>query len=182
MAISAELYYIRKIYQRKVRLSLSGFLVFFLSALLGGGSTVAISGLIAGAVPLSFATLQLWMLYAAYSTGHHSGWDHLDTTFIIAAALCGAIWLFFDLPVVALICSLIIDFISYASVTRKMLHFPASEDIFAWSLAFVSYSTPLLVAFHDGGWSLDAYALSLLNAVGSLTIVILDATQRRKGH
>ncbi|MGC8703823.1 MAG: hypothetical protein ACP5RV_13025, partial [Thiomonas sp.] len=64
------------------------------------------------------------------------------------------------------------------SVIRKMVRFPSSEDSIAWSLALISYSTPLLLAVYDGDWKIYMYALSLLNAVGCFFIIALDLAQR----
>lgn len=133
-------------------------------------------------VPLSFATFQLWMLYAAYTTKFNSGWDFVDTVFIGAAVISGAVWFTFDLAMVALGCSLIIDAISYLLMIRKMFKYPATEDPVAWGLALASYSTPLVVALRVGNWQLSMYALALLNAMGCFLVIFIDLTQKLRAR
>lgn len=179
-AFLAELYYIREIYQKKVRISLSGFIIFFLSSVLGGLSSIHIFGLVYGIIPLSFCFFHLWILYAAYSTHYHSGWNHYDSFFILLAIFSVIGWIFFHMPIFSLLFSFFIDCISYISILKKMFYFPKSESFIAWLFVILSYLMSLFSGFIHHHISFQYNSLSYLNLLGSLMILIFLFFQKNK--
>lgn len=179
-SLSAEIYYIRQIYIKKVRISISGFIIFFLSSVLGGLSSISLFGFIYGIIPLSFSFLHLWILYAAYSTKYHSGWNSYDNFFIGLAILSIILWVFFHQPIFSLIFSFFIDFISYLAIFKKMLKFTQSESYLAWLLVIFSYIMSLLASFYNHHFSFQYNSLSYLNIIGSFIILFILILQKNK--
>jgi hypothetical protein len=179
-ALGSEIWYIRQIKLGHVCCSLSGFFVFFSSTLLGGGATAAMSGWEAGIVPLSFATFHVAMLYVAYVSTHHSGWDHLDSVLLVAALTCGIGWLTFDAPWLALMCGLGIDVIGYVAVFRKMRQHPGKEDTPAWFFAGLAYGLPVLVLLLRMPFDWKTHSFSLLNASAGFVVTVINVCQQRR--
>ena len=179
-ALGSEIWYIYQIKRGAVICSLSGFFVFFASTLLGGGATAAMHGWEAGIVPLSFATFHIFMLYVAFVSRHHSGWDSFDSLLLCAAFLCAFGWLTLDMPELALACGLGIDVIGYWAIFRKMARHSGEEDTPAWFFAGVAYGLPLTVLLVRNPFDWGAHSFSLLNALACLTVAAVNVYQKAK--
>lgn len=114
---------------------------------------------------------------------HHSGWERLDTIWVIAAMLAAFAWWKTSDPVYGLAVALLIDFIGYCALAVKQVRLPAQESSFAWGCAGVAYAisiaTPFLVGSH---FSLTALLFSGLNVVGCLLVFSIDQAQRQIGR
>lgn len=175
----SEIWYIVQIKKRAVVVSLSGFVVFFSSNVLGGGATIAMDGLYAGIIPITFSVFYIIMFYIVYMNRSHSGWNSFDSLLIIAAVLCGLGWVVLEAPILALICGIGIDLIGYYAILRKMKVYNGSENTFAWLCSSIAYTIPLFGLLTVEPLNLMTHSFLILNAIGCTLITILNEYQRR---
>lgn len=149
-------------------LTLVGFLIFITSYASGLRESIWIQlSYVLG--PLIIAIMSVFPKY-----GYDTHLLMIDKICLIGAILCGVIWLVFNSPFIALLGSIVVDFIGLIPTIKKSYIDPMGEDIIAWSIEMVA---TILNAFGIAMWFSIAekdwiYALYLIWINGLIVMLL----------
>jgi hypothetical protein len=117
-----------------------------------------------------FATLAVSMRYG------EGGWTKLDKGCIVGAGLGLVAWLVFNSPLMALIMSIIMDFIGGIPTIRKAYHDPGSENRMTWFLFSAGNVFNLIAIGNDWTIPIAGYPVYMF-LISSLILGILILRQ-----
>lgn len=186
VSVTAYTIYIASIFRGKTKPSRSswwiltfvGLMIFLTSYATGARENTWIQlAYVAG--PLIIAILSVFPKY-----GYKTGLELVDKICLIGAFACLVIWLLFNSAFIALLGSIIVDFVGLVPTIKKSYLDPKEESRLAWG---IEMGASILNAIAISSWFTLTdkswiYALYLLIINGIITILLLLPRKGQKAH
>lgn len=127
---------------------------------------------ITGAYLVESAVIAMLSLRYGYGSFHKR-----DTISLLVAAAGLLLWLATDMPLVAIILVIIVDFAGFWLTLVKTWHAPHTETLISWQLACVS---AILSIFSISTWKFDVIIYPLYAAAATALLAWLIMYRRKK--